>query len=144
MVDKNLSVEQQLGEIVKRLKQNNADNRKLYYSWIKKSSEHIRDSLKKVVADKISAEDVDKIFKDAEQYNLEELVETQYDFVAMSKEELEAILDLLMIAFDEVESFEPDESEIYGFDYESVYEAWEDIQSILENKIRELKEFLKV
>ena len=144
MVDKNLSVEQQLGEIVKRLKQNNADNRKLYYSWIKKSSEHIRDSLKKVVADKISAEDVDKIFKDAEQYNLEELVENQYDFVAMSKEELEPILDLLMIAFDEVESFEPDESEIYGFDYESVYEAWEDIQSILENKIRELKEFLKV
>ena len=143
MVDKNLSVEQQLGEIVKRLKQNNADNRKLYYSWIKKSSEHIRDSLKKVVADKISAEDVDKIFKDAEQYNLEELVETQYDFVAMSKEELESILDLFMIALDEVESFEPDESEIYGFDYESVYAAWEDIQSILENKIRELKEFLK-
>ena len=75
---------------------------------------------------------------------MEELVETKYDFVAMTKEELESLLVLLKKAFEDVEGCEPDEDEIYGFDYESVYEAWEDIQSILENKIRELKEFLKV
>ena len=88
MVDKNLSAEQQLAEMLKRLEQNNVDNRKMYYAWLKKSSENFRDRLKKAVDGKIPSEEVDKIFDDVEQYNLEELVETKYDFVAMTKEEL--------------------------------------------------------
>ena len=144
MVDKKLSAEQQLAEMLKRLEQNNVDNRKMYYAWLKKSSENFRDRLKKAVDGKLSSEEVDKIFDDAEQYNLEELVETKYDFVAMTKEELESLLVLLKKAFEDVEGCEPDEDEIYGFDYESIYEAWEDIQSILEKKVNDINSVLLV
>lgn len=144
MVDKKLSAEQQLVEMLKRLEQNNVDNRKMYYAWLKKSSENFRDRLKKAVDGKLSSEEVDKIFDDAEQYNLEELVETKYDFVAMTKEELESLLVLLKKAFEDVEGCEPDEDEIYGFDYESIYEAWEDIQSTLEKKVEDINSILVV
>ena len=144
MVDKKLSAEQQLVEMLKRLEQNNVDNRKMYYVWLKKSSENFRDRLKKAVDGKLSSEEVDKIFDNVEQYNLEELVESKYDFVAMTKEDLESLLVLLKKAFEDVEGCEPDEDETYGYDYESIYEAWEDIQSILEKKVEDINSRLVV
>ena len=143
MADKNLSAEEQLTELVKKLAEDNKNNRKVFYDWCKKREDYWCNRVKNAVGDKLPGEDIDKIFREANQYDLAELVETDYDYNTLSKEELNELVSLMKKAFDDVEGFEPEESETYGCDYDALYNGWEDIYSILEDKIKKIEAVIK-
>ena len=144
MIEKTLSPEEQLAELLKKMSDDTKNNRQVFYDWCKKREGYWCNRLKEAVGDKLPHEDIDRIFREANEYDLAELVETSYDYTLLNKEELNNLLSLLQKGFDDIEGFEPEESETLGFDYDALYNGWADIYSILETKIKEIKNLLKV
>lgn len=142
MNDKTLSVKQELAELLKKFAEENKSNRSIFYAWCKKREEYWRNHVKAVVGDKLDVNEVDKIFDEANNYDLEKLVETDYDYTALSKEELVELLSTMKRAFDDIEGLEPEEDAVYDFNYDSLYNGWEDACSTLEDKINNLQKVL--
>lgn len=143
MADKNLSAEEQLAELIKKITEGNKNNRKVFYDWCKKRGEYLCNLVKNAVGDKLSGEAIDEIFRETNQYDLAELVETEYDYNTLSKEDLTELLSHMKAAFDDVEGYEPEESETYGCDYETLYDGWQDVYSILEDEIEKIEAVIK-
>ena len=142
MIDKTLSAEQKLAELLKKLSEDNKSNRSIFYAWCNKREEYWRNHVKAVVGDKLDVNEVDKIFDEANNYDLEKLVETDYDYVSLSKEELVELLSTMKRAFDDIEGLEPEEDAVYDFEYDSLHIGWEDACSTLEDKINNLENAL--
>ena len=134
--------EELLARLLKMWAETVKENRTIFYAWCAASTDYWCNHLKKCLADKgIDPDDFEKAFRGANGYDLSQLVETEYDYTACSKEKLAELLALYEKAFEDVEGSEP-EDELYGFDYDTVYSGWEEVYSALEKKIKTVKALL--